>query len=252
MARRVRRARLARPARAHRARMDRAASARAGRCWCSCTKAWARARCGATFRSGCATPPAAAAWSIRAPATAARRRARATSAGAWTSCTARRTRCCRRCCRRWASTGAPWLFGHSDGGSIALLYAARFPDAVAGAGRAGAAPLRRGRVGGQHRAHARGLRQHRPAAAPGAPPRRRGLGLLGLEPHLAATRRSAHWNIEAEIAAHPLPAAGHPGRGRRVRHARADPRHPAPRCRRRGCWNCPTAATRRTATSPNG
>lgn len=26
----------------------------------------------------------------------------------------------------------PWLFGHSDGGSIALLYAARFPDAAAG------------------------------------------------------------------------------------------------------------------------
>lgn len=26
----------------------------------------------------------------------------------------------------------PWLFGHSDGGSIALLYAAKFPDAVAG------------------------------------------------------------------------------------------------------------------------
>ncbi len=26
----------------------------------------------------------------------------------------------------------PWLFGHSDGGSIALLYAARFPAAVAG------------------------------------------------------------------------------------------------------------------------
>ena len=28
---------------------------------------------------------------------------------------------------------SPWLFGHSDGGSIALLHAARFPDAVAGA-----------------------------------------------------------------------------------------------------------------------
>jgi pimeloyl-ACP methyl ester carboxylesterase len=28
--------------------------------------------------------------------------------------------------------GAPWLVGHSDGGSIALLHAARFPDAVAG------------------------------------------------------------------------------------------------------------------------
>jgi pimeloyl-ACP methyl ester carboxylesterase len=27
----------------------------------------------------------------------------------------------------------PWLFGHSDGGSIALLYAARFPQQVAGA-----------------------------------------------------------------------------------------------------------------------
>lgn len=26
----------------------------------------------------------------------------------------------------------PWLFGHSDGGSIALLYAARFPDQVSG------------------------------------------------------------------------------------------------------------------------
>lgn len=27
----------------------------------------------------------------------------------------------------------PWLFGHSDGGSIALLYAARFPEQVSGA-----------------------------------------------------------------------------------------------------------------------
>jgi pimeloyl-ACP methyl ester carboxylesterase len=27
---------------------------------------------------------------------------------------------------------APWLFGHSDGASIALLYAARFPERVAG------------------------------------------------------------------------------------------------------------------------
>ncbi len=29
-------------------------------------------------------------------------------------------------------TEVPWLFGHSDGGSIALLHAAKFPDAVAG------------------------------------------------------------------------------------------------------------------------
>ncbi len=30
-------------------------------------------------------------------------------------------------------TDKPWLFGHSDGGSIALLFAARFPEQVAGA-----------------------------------------------------------------------------------------------------------------------
>jgi pimeloyl-ACP methyl ester carboxylesterase len=29
-------------------------------------------------------------------------------------------------------TDRPWLYGHSDGGSIALLYAARYPDRVAG------------------------------------------------------------------------------------------------------------------------
>lgn len=31
-----------------------------------------------------------------------------------------------------AQTQPPWLFGHSDGGSIALLYAATFPERVAG------------------------------------------------------------------------------------------------------------------------
>jgi pimeloyl-ACP methyl ester carboxylesterase len=31
------------------------------------------------------------------------------------------------------SADQPWLFGHSDGGSIALLYAARFPKQIAGA-----------------------------------------------------------------------------------------------------------------------
>ena len=30
------------------------------------------------------------------------------------------------------SSDPPWLFGHSDGGSIALIYAASFPDRVAG------------------------------------------------------------------------------------------------------------------------
>ena len=31
-----------------------------------------------------------------------------------------------------AGTDRPWLLGHSDGGSIALLYAARFPERLAG------------------------------------------------------------------------------------------------------------------------
>jgi pimeloyl-ACP methyl ester carboxylesterase len=32
-----------------------------------------------------------------------------------------------------AAANPPWLFGHSDGGSITLLYAAKFPDRIAGA-----------------------------------------------------------------------------------------------------------------------
>jgi pimeloyl-ACP methyl ester carboxylesterase len=32
-----------------------------------------------------------------------------------------------------SAVAPPWLFGHSDGGTIALLHAARFPDRVAGA-----------------------------------------------------------------------------------------------------------------------
>jgi pimeloyl-ACP methyl ester carboxylesterase len=34
--------------------------------------------------------------------------------------------------RLGADADPPWLLGHSDGGSIALIYAASFPDAVAG------------------------------------------------------------------------------------------------------------------------
>ena len=33
------------------------------------------------------------------------------------------------------SLDRPWLFGHSDGGSIALLHAAMFPDRVRGDAR---------------------------------------------------------------------------------------------------------------------
>ena len=116
---------------------------------CSCTRAWARLRCGGTFpRALCDARPAAAASCSRAPATDARRRAQPASAGRVDFMhRAGATRCCRRC---FAALGvdaqpSPWLFGHSDGGSIALLYAARFPDRVAGVIAARAASLRRGR-----------------------------------------------------------------------------------------------------------
>jgi pimeloyl-ACP methyl ester carboxylesterase len=35
--------------------------------------------------------------------------------------------------RAVGADGRPWLFGHSDGATIALIYAAAFPDALAGA-----------------------------------------------------------------------------------------------------------------------
>ena len=43
-----------------------------------------------------------------------------------TSCTTKRSRCCRRCSPSTASS-APILVGHSDGGSIALIHASEHP-----------------------------------------------------------------------------------------------------------------------------
>ena len=143
-------------------------------------------------------PAACAAWCSRAPATAARRRATPTRPGTSTSCTARRTRCCRPSSRRIGLQERPWLFGHSDGGSIALLYAARFPERVARAGRAGAAHLGRGRDGRQHRAGAPGLPATPTCAQKlGALPRRRRFGLLGLEPASGCTRPSGNGTSSA-------------------------------------------------------
>jgi pimeloyl-ACP methyl ester carboxylesterase len=92
--------------------------------------------------------------------------------------------------------GEPWLFGHSDGGSIALLYAARFPPLPArwcwrrtSWSRTCRWPASR--------------RRARPTATPTCAnaceiPRRPRLGVLGLEPHLAAPA-VPHWSIEDEI-----------------------------------------------------
>ena len=75
---------------------------------------------------------------------------------AWTSCTARRTRLLPALLRALRIDEAPWLFGHSDGGSIALLHAARYPD---GWRRGALAPhvFVEDVVGAQDLTHARGL-----------------------------------------------------------------------------------------------
>ena len=65
----------------------------------------------------------------------------------------------------------PWLYGHSDGGSIALLYAAAFPERVAGLVARRAPRVRRGRERGQHRTGARRVRRDRSEAPAGALPR---------------------------------------------------------------------------------
>ena len=139
-----------------------------------------------------------------------------TSAGTSTSCTARRTRCCRRflaAARRRRAAQPPWLFGHSDGGSIALLYAARFPARARRRDRARAAHLRRGLSAWRSIEAARdGLSDDRPArsASRGTTTtrtRRSGAGTTS-----GCTRRSASWNIEEEMPRDPLPAAGGAGR----------------------------------------
>ena len=199
------------------------------RCSCSCTKAWARWRCGRTFpqrlcdAAGCRglvySRPGYGRSTPRAPDEAL---------GRWTSCTARRTRCCPRCSTRWAwiaTRSRPGCFGHSDGGSIALLYAARFPDRC-GRGGAGAAHLRRRRVGRQHPAGAPAylhtdLRQRLARYHDDPDSAFWGWNDIWLHPPF---RPLEHRGRDRD---HHLPAAGDAGPGRRIRHAGTDPRHRA-------------------------
>ena len=81
-------------------RVDRRA-AHARRRSCSCTKAWARSRCGATSRASSALAHGLAGFVFsRYGYGHSTPQARATSAGSSTSCTARPTRCCRRSSQR--------------------------------------------------------------------------------------------------------------------------------------------------------
>ena len=104
------------------------------RCSCSCTKGSARSRCGGTARGSCATAGGFAASCIRArlrPLDAAP--AGGKMAGRLHASQAHEVLPALLQARRVdTATDRPWLFGHSDGASIALLHAAAFPDRVAG------------------------------------------------------------------------------------------------------------------------
>jgi len=101
-------------------------------------------------------------------------------------------------------TDRPWLFGHSDGGSIALLHAARFARQVAGAivmaphvkvEEFGLVSIRAARDAYRHGKLRAGLARHHddPDSA------FKGWNDIWLDPAFRA------WNIEAELANIPCP-----------------------------------------------
>src|SRR5450830_1829014 len=118
-----------------------------------------------------------------------------------------------------------WLFGHSDGGSISLLHAAGARPCLSGA--IVLAPhilvedISVRSIEGARQAYESG------PLRPGPLPRRPGLGLLGLEPHLAGPGLPP-LEHHGRACTHPLPGAGRARPGRRIRHAGADPGHCAP------------------------
>jgi pimeloyl-ACP methyl ester carboxylesterase len=142
----------------------------------------------------------------------------------------------------------PWLFGHSDGGSIALLHAAAYPARTAGlivlaphilVEDLSVASIARAREAYLHTELRGRLARHHddPDSAFW------GWNDVWLHPDFRA------WSIEAELA--PSPAPCWPCRGWTTSTAPSS-RSAASRgaCRVPSCWNCPLAAIRRTATSP--
>ena len=90
-----------------------------------CTRVWAASTCGAIFPTGCRKRPAAACSSIRAPATANRARSRCRARSL--TCTTRRARRCRLLLDPIGFQRG-LLLGHSDGASIAAIYAGSHQD----------------------------------------------------------------------------------------------------------------------------
>ena len=156
------------------------------------------------------------------------------------------------------AAGAAARAGHRRGAALAVRPQRRRLDRAAVRGALSRRGGRRGRDGAAHlrrRLSVASIERTREAfgstdlrAAPGAPPRRPRLGLLGLEPHLAAPA-FRNWYIEAEIQAIRCPLLAVQGLDdeygtlEQIRGIRGA-------CRPHSCWSCPTAATRRTATSP--
>jgi pimeloyl-ACP methyl ester carboxylesterase len=199
------------------------------------------------FPQRCATAWAAAAWCIRAPAMASTPRA-ADEAWGLDFMHRQAHEVLPALLARWASTAAPpWLFGHSDGGSIALLYAAQFPSRWP-------APWCWRRTSWsktcQWPASNRPAWPTRPptCAAPGAPPRRPRFGLLRLERHLAAPALQ-QWSIEAELA--PSAARCWPSRAWTMSTARwSRSGHRPPPCPAHRLLELPACGHSPTATSP--
>jgi pimeloyl-ACP methyl ester carboxylesterase len=141
----------------------------------------------------------------------------------------------------------PVLFGHSDGGSIALLYAAMHPDAVAGV--VAAAPhilvedMSVASIAQARQAYLDTDLRARLGAITRTRIRRSGAGTTS-----GWTRLSAAGTWTNTCPASPAPCL--PSRARTTntaawrRYAAYAGSRPRP-----NCWNCPTAATRRTRTS---
>ena len=214
-------------------------------------KAWARCRCGGISRSGCVKRPIAAAWCIHAPAMAAAHRVQPKNPGARTSCTARRWRCCPRCCRHCAS-----MHQKTDPGCSATATAARSPCCL---------PLTSGNrwpVPSCWRRTSRSKtwrwpaspRPARPIETPTCAAAWRATTTTPIQPSGAGMTSGC----SRSFATGPSPprSARSPARCWRCRAwttntARWSRSAASPAvCRRPSCWSCPIAATRHTATSP--
>ncbi len=144
----------------------------------------------------------------------------------------------------------PILFGHSDGASIALIFAGAHPDAVR------ALVLEAPHVFVEEisvRSIAAAKTAYATTDLPaklGAPSRRRRRDVLRLERHLArpALPRLEHRSVRGARA---LPGAADPRRRRRVRYDRAARRDSGARSAQRDGARARARGTARTATRPS-